>query len=346
MQHWREDAKRVLMLAGVDNKAVAFVFVDTQIVNEQMLEDVNNILNSGDVPNLYKTEDFEPLFKVGKLICMEKNLQVTKMNMFQCYLGQVKRNMHMILAMSPLGEVFRARLRQFPSLVNCCTIDWFSEWPEEALLGVGRGQILAADLELEDSLDGCVQMFKNIHQSVERKSIAFAAELSRRNYVTPTSFLELLAAYATILRAKRKAIEFSKSRLVRGLEVLEKAGVEIASLKDHIDRMAPQLEVTKKDVAATMAQLSVDRADADAEKEIVAKDEAEATQQEAEAETLKSEAEKELSKAAPLLEEAARVLQELRKDDFYILAQIKKPTPAVVLGMEVSCHMMQHKPKK
>lgn len=181
---------------------------------------------------------------------------------------------------------------------------------------------------------------------MERKSVAFKEQLNRSNYVTPTSFLELLAAYATILRSKRKAIEFSKNRLVRGLEVLEKAGVEIASLKDHIDRMAPQLEVTKKDVAATMAQLSVDRADADAEKEIVAKDEAEATQQEAEAETLKSEAEKELSKAAPLLEEAARVLQELKKDDFYILAQIKKPTPAVVLGMEVSCHMMQHKPKK
>ena len=137
--------------------------MDTQIVNEQMLEDINNILNSGDVPNLYKTEDFEPLFKVGKLLCMEKSLQVTKMNMFQAYLGQVRRNMHLIVAMSPLGEVFRARLRQFPSLVNCCTIDWFSEWPEEALLGVGRGQIVSEDLDLGDSLDGCVAMFKNIH---------------------------------------------------------------------------------------------------------------------------------------------------------------------------------------
>jgi len=29
----------------------------------------------------------------------------------------------------------------FPSLVNCCTIDWFTEWPEEALLGVGKGQL-------------------------------------------------------------------------------------------------------------------------------------------------------------------------------------------------------------
>ena len=37
---------------------------------------------------------------------------------------------------SPIGEIFRSRLRQFPSLVTCCTIDWFSEWPDEALKSV------------------------------------------------------------------------------------------------------------------------------------------------------------------------------------------------------------------
>jgi len=163
MQNWRDDVKRALMLAGVDDKPTSFLFVDTQIVNEQMLEDINNILNSGDVPSLYKNEDYEPIFKVGKVLCMEKNLPVSKMNMFLCYLGRIKKNIHMIIAMSPLGEIFRARLRKFPSLVNCCTIDWFSEWPEEALLGVGRGQIVAEDLELEESLDGCVEMFKEIH---------------------------------------------------------------------------------------------------------------------------------------------------------------------------------------
>lgn len=40
-------------------KATSFLFVDTQIVDESFLEDINNILSSGEVPNLYKVDEFE-----------------------------------------------------------------------------------------------------------------------------------------------------------------------------------------------------------------------------------------------------------------------------------------------
>lgn len=83
----------------------------------------------------------------------------------------------MVLAMSPISEVFRSRIRRFPSLVTCTTLDWFSEWPEEALLGVGRGQITASEVDLGADLDACVEMFKCIHQSVEVKSTEFLDQL-------------------------------------------------------------------------------------------------------------------------------------------------------------------------
>ena len=95
-----------------------------------------------------------------------------------------------------------------------------------------------------------------------------------------------------------------------------------------------------------MHQLSHDRAEADEEKEIVAKDEAEATQQESMAQTLKDEAEYELSKATPLLEEASKVLKSLKKDDLVFIGTIKTPTPVIVIGMELACHMMDLKVKK
>ena len=44
---WRDDLRKVLMTAGCEGKDVVFLFADTQIVQENFLEDINNILNSG-----------------------------------------------------------------------------------------------------------------------------------------------------------------------------------------------------------------------------------------------------------------------------------------------------------
>jgi len=32
--HWKDDCKKVLMSAGIENKPVTFLFVDTQIIDE------------------------------------------------------------------------------------------------------------------------------------------------------------------------------------------------------------------------------------------------------------------------------------------------------------------------
>ncbi len=52
--------------------------------------------------------------------------------------GQVRENLHIVLAVSPVGDSFRTRCRQYPSLVSCCAIDWFDRWPEDALLSVAE----------------------------------------------------------------------------------------------------------------------------------------------------------------------------------------------------------------
>ena len=53
------DLKKLYTQAGINNKETTFVLVDTQVVEESFLEDINNILSSGEVPNLYKNEEIE-----------------------------------------------------------------------------------------------------------------------------------------------------------------------------------------------------------------------------------------------------------------------------------------------
>lgn len=56
-KNWKEDIKLLLLQAGSKRVPVTFLLVDTQIIDQKMLEDINNILNTADVPNLYNHED-------------------------------------------------------------------------------------------------------------------------------------------------------------------------------------------------------------------------------------------------------------------------------------------------
>jgi dynein heavy chain, axonemal len=133
--------------------------------------------------------------------------------------------------MSPLGDIFRQRLLKFPSLVNCCTLDWFSEWPEEALISVATGSVKDGEIELGDDQPGCIQMFKTIHQSVEKMRERYLDEARRITYVTPTSYLELLSTYKKTLKERIKQVGTAKDRLAKGLKVLAEASIEVAKLK-------------------------------------------------------------------------------------------------------------------
>lgn len=59
LQEFREDLRQLYYQAGVENKPSVFLFTDTQVVEESFLEDINNIFSSGEVPNLYKPDEFE-----------------------------------------------------------------------------------------------------------------------------------------------------------------------------------------------------------------------------------------------------------------------------------------------
>jgi dynein heavy chain len=118
------------------------------------------------------------------------------------------------------------RLRMFPSLINCCTIDWFTNWPGEALVNVAKGSFgEESGIDLGDDKDSVIEMFKIIHQSVESKVADFFEMYRRRAYVTPTSYLELLNTFKSTLVNKREEVSKSKRRLERGLKVLAMASI-------------------------------------------------------------------------------------------------------------------------
>ena len=87
MNEWQEDKESTLRKTTAIDRH--FLFTDTQIKEEGFLEDINNLLNSGEVPNLYpvdeKQEIIEKMRQIDKV--KDKALQtdgspVALFNMF------------------------------------------------------------------------------------------------------------------------------------------------------------------------------------------------------------------------------------------------------------------------
>ena len=56
-KNFNEFIKDRMFECGIDGKKVTFAMTDSQILKESFLEDINNILNTGEVPNLMLPED-------------------------------------------------------------------------------------------------------------------------------------------------------------------------------------------------------------------------------------------------------------------------------------------------
>ena len=57
VRDWRDALIVILKKAGIENASLVFLFTDSQIKYESFLEDINNLLNNGEVPNLFAKED-------------------------------------------------------------------------------------------------------------------------------------------------------------------------------------------------------------------------------------------------------------------------------------------------
>jgi dynein heavy chain len=144
--------------------------------------------------------------------------------------------------MSPIGEAFRARVRQYPSLVNCTTMDWFNEWPADALLEVAQAKLEEVDLGGQEVKEGVIQSFSTVQQTAQDMSRRLLLELKRHNYITPTHFLELVTGYMTLLAEKRKQLTEAAAKLRGGLSKLEET-------KQTVEKMSIDLEEKKRIVA-------------------------------------------------------------------------------------------------
>eukprot|EP01138_Halocafeteria_seosinensis_P006356 gb/GECG01006497.1/.p1 GENE.gb/GECG01006497.1/~~gb/GECG01006497.1/.p1 ORF type:complete len:3153 (+),score=416.35 gb/GECG01006497.1/:1-9459(+) len=341
---FREDVKSMMTTTGVKNVPLAFLFTDSQIVDDSFLEDVNNILNTGEIPSLFEADEYTQITEEMRPVAEEMGIPATRGNLWSLFVSRVRDNLHIVLAMSPVGDAFRVRCRQFPSLINCCTIDWFLPWPRDALISVASKSLAANEMgEAEDHKDSIAEVCVRVHMSVEEWARKFDAEVGRKVYTTPKSYLDLISLYLKVLAEKQEELGGLRKTLSTGVTKLEAANSQVASLQETLTEQQPILQRKTEETTELLEKVKTEQAEADKIREKVSAEEATVRKQKEEVEEVQADAQKDLDVALPALNNAIDALNKLDKKDITEVKSFAKPPPAVQTVMEAVCILLGEK---
>jgi dynein heavy chain len=271
-------------------------------------------------------------------IAKQKGLVESREQLMKLFNQLTRENLHIILAFSPVGEKLRNRCRQFPSIINCCTIDWFNRWPDEALYTVAQREYkMKEELGIANFVDKLAEMSVKIHRNVILESERFYNELRRKNYVTPTSYLELVKLYLEMMKAQQSKLPLQIRKYTIGLQTLKETNEVVSQLQIKIKEFQPILEQSSKEKAELMVVLERENAIEKEKLEICSKDTAEAEIKKNEVNTLKNICQADLDRALPIQRAAEKAVANVDKGGITQIKSFVSPSPKVVTVLCAVC---------
>ncbi|XP_052747070.1 dynein axonemal heavy chain 12 [Bicyclus anynana] len=347
LKDWHDDIKLVLRESGGLNKDTTFLFTENQIKEEVYIQNLDSLLNSGEVPNLYGLDEIQEILELVRLAAQggNRNLDISPLQILSFFVGRCKAKLHCVLCFSPIGSSFRTRLRLYPSLVNCCTIDWYDSWPEDALEMVAHhymGKVNVSDKVKAAAVIAC----KQFHVDARIISTDFYNQFGRKTYITSASYLNLIKSFTILTNKKQRELRAAKLRYTNGLDKLGQAADAVAIMQRDLNALKPQLIVMAAKSTKMMEEIAVETATADKAAAQVREDQKVANVQAAAAQELKKDCEADLALALPILEDAIAALNTLKPADITIVKSMKNPPATVKLVMAAVCVMKGLPPDK
>lgn len=329
MNELKTDLQAMYNRAGVKDEGVMFLFTEGQITNERFLVYINDLLSSGEIADLYVTEDKDAIVNNVRPACKGAGIPDSKENCWNFFIQRVRKNLHMSICFSPVGEGFRSRARKFPAIVNCTVIDWFQPWPEEALLSVARKFTDQLELGDDETRDSVVRFMPFSFSKVNECSQLILEQERRYVYTTPKSFLELIKLFSSMLNKTRDQLLDQKEKYELGVVKLKETGEVVGKLEEELKTFMVEVEAKKVVADEQAAIVGKEKAKVQIEND---KAEVEATncaQIKVSVEAKMAGVQKDLDIALPLVAKAEEALQGLDVKELQMMKSFKTPPKAV-----------------
>jgi dynein heavy chain 2 len=313
IQQFYADLKEVIAVAGVEGEEALIYLEDYQLTNPAILETVNSLLSSGEVPGMYTHEELEPLLGPLKELMLEEGGDFR--TPYDFMVSRVQKNLHVVLAMDQTNADFLMRCESNPALYTRCTILWLGEWDQSSM-----DQVPAMCLKNTDMLRGeereaqrLIDALVSIHNSCRERG------------ATPSEFIAFLNNWSQMYDKQAEKVGTELGHLQGGLGKLEGAAKTVDELSQSAGIKQKELGVAQLAADEAMNQITIALESASERRK-----EVEVLRQDlgvAEAETMrrKAEIEQELGSITPILESAKQAVGLIKSDNLNEIRSLKMP---------------------
>ncbi|XP_004521647.2 dynein heavy chain 2, axonemal [Ceratitis capitata] len=359
---FKEDLKNLYKVTGIKQRGTVFLFSNEQVAESSFLEILNNMLSTGEA-NLFKSDEFEELKTELERPAKKAGIQFTTESLYNFFMQNVRENMHISLAMSPIGEDFRSYIRQYPALINNTSPNWFRLWPQEALLEVAQKFLAGFKINVsvpgkedekhrdslilttEDRLQKAVAyVFSVIHSSVAQMSVQMLAEVKRHNYVTSPNYLELVSGFKALLENKRFEVSSSANKLRNGLSKIQETQEKVSIMSEELKISSEQVKILAKECEEFIAIIEIQKAEATDQKEKVDAEAIIIRQEEVVCLDLAATAQADLDVVMPMIDAAIKALDALSKKDVAEVKSYGRPPMKIEKVMEAVLILLGKEP--
>ncbi|OQV20869.1 Dynein beta chain, ciliary [Hypsibius exemplaris] len=321
----RADLGEVFRRTGLKNENVVFLMTDSQVPNESFLVLINDLLASGEVPDLFAPDEIEDIVNALRNEVKANGLNDDNAGCWRYFLDRVRRNLKIILCFSPVGPTLRMRSRRFPAVTNCTSIDWFHDWPQDALISVSKTFLQNLEVLPVPLRDPIAQFMAFVHSTVNDISVVYLQNERRYNYTTPKSFLEHIRLYTALLASKAQDLQTKMGRLENGLQKIRSTATQVDDMKAKLATKEKELALKNEDTSRLIEiverethKVTKEKEAADTEAKAVSIVAAEVTQKQ-------KDCEKDLAAAEPSLRAALAALDTLDKTNLTELKSFGSP---------------------
>ena len=259
-KEWMEDIRNLYVQGGLRREPTIFIVRDTNLKEESYYVDLNCMISSGIIYNLFSGEEkIEVINQIKNNKENEDMVSNDDQQIWDAFISSTMNRLRVFICMNPLDQDFTKRLRLFPALINNTTIDWYESWPENALFFLAKREF--SKLEDNQSFSKNIEPLNNVISkgfiNLIQATEIYYKSTRRKVIILPKAFLDYVNYFKTFYLNYYNNLVDKIKKYKDGVSKIEEAHIEIKKMKELLELKKPILSEKSKLIDITIKDIDI-----------------------------------------------------------------------------------------